>query len=63
MVMSSARPFPHTLTYESKALDDVRAKAGLIMLGITLMIFRGKLDLKSQVEQGDSTNLSRAVQH
>lgn len=62
--MSSAKSFPHTLTsYESKALGDVRAKAGLIMLGITLMIFRAKLDLKSQVEQRDSTDLSRAGQH
>ena len=36
VAVSSARSFPHTLaSYESKALDDVRAKAGLTMLGIT----------------------------
>lgn len=62
--VSSARSFLHTLTsYERKVVDGVRAKAGLIMLGITLMIFRSKLDLKSQVEQRDFTDLSRAGQH
>lgn len=47
--MSNARSFPHTrVSYESKALDDVRANTGLITLRITLTIFRGKSDLKSR---------------
>lgn len=60
--VSSARSFLHTLTsYKRKVI--VRVKSGLIMLRITLMIFRSKLDLKSQVEQRDFTDLSGAGQH
>lgn len=47
-----ARSFLHTMTpCESKALDDVRAKAGLIMHGIAPRIFKGKLNVTSQVEK------------
>lgn len=50
VAMCSAR-FTQTLTAcESRALDDVREKAGLIINGIAPRIFKGKLSLMSQVE-------------
>lgn len=64
VALCSARSFPHTLTpWESKALDDIRVGAGLIMHGITPRIFKGKLNLKSQAEWRNATDLSRAGQH
>lgn len=52
VAMSNARSFPHTMiSYESKAPDQVRANAGLIMLGITRFLGANQTSNLGRVER------------